>query len=117
MGEEEKQAIFADVIKRHRDAYNTLGCLRSKAKRMAEDMRIVADILSEESDYLFVGTKDAFIEVDIEDDSFEVKRRRIKWPPSADLESVFSQIAKTTADVKSLEDQMRDQGYGDYIPQ
>ena len=46
MTEDEQRQITTEVLQEHKDAQTRLGCLRSKARRMARGFRGIADALN-----------------------------------------------------------------------
>ena len=97
MTEDEQRQITTEVFLEHKEARARLGCLRSKARRMAISFREIADVLN--------GSPRS-----------DVKDLIARLPSKADVESILGEIEATEREIAVLEGEMDAQGLAEYIP-
>ena len=97
MTEDEQRQITTEVLQEHKEARTRLGCLRSKARRMARSFSEIADAL--------VGRPQSNIDELI-----------AGLPSKADIESILGEIEATEREIAVLENEMNAQGFAAYIP-
>ena len=97
MTEDEQRQITTEVLQEHKEVRARLGCLHSKARRMAISFRKIADALD--------GRPRSDVKVLI-----------ARLPSKADLESIPGEIEATEREIAVLESEMDAQGFGEYIP-
>ena len=97
MTEDEQRQITTEVLREHKEARARLGCLRSKARRMAISFREIAVALD--------GNPQS-----------DVKDLIARLPAKADLESILGEIEATEREIAVLESEMDAQGFAEYIP-
>ena len=97
MTEDEQRQITTEVLQEHKEARARLGCLCSKARRMAK----------------------SFGEISVALDGIppsDVKGLIARLPAKADLESILGEIEATEREIAVLESEMDAQGFAEYIP-
>ena len=97
MTEDEQRQITTEVLQEHKEARARLGCLRSKARRVA------------------IFLKDIAVALDGRPRS-DVKDLIARLPSKADLESILGEIEVTEREIAVLESEMDAQGFAEYIP-
>ena len=97
MTDDEQRQITTKVFQEHKEARARLGCLRSKARRMAISFREIADALD--------GRPRS-----------DVKDLIARLPSKADVESILGEIEATEREIVVLEGEMDAQGLAEYIP-
>ena len=97
MTDDEQRQITTEVLQEHKAARARLGCLRSKARRMAISFRGIADALD--------GRPQS-----------DVKDLIARLPSKADVESILGEIEATGLEIVALEIEMKAQGFAEYIP-
>ena len=97
MTDDEARQITTEVLQEHKEARARLGCLRSKARRMAIPFGEIADMLD--------GRPRS-----------DVKDLIARVPPLADAESILGEIEATEREIAVLENEINAQGFGEYIP-
>ena len=112
MGEEEKQQICAQAFQKHLEARKTLACLRSKAREMVESMNLVMRAFVKEGGTGRVVDNELLVYVNARGHSLPVA-----WPSKEELCRLFSEQETVQKEIRALETELRDMGYGDYIKQ
>ena len=97
MTDDEQRQITTEVLQEHKEARTGLGCLRSKARRMAISFREIADALD--------GSPRS-----------DVKGLIPRLPSKTDVESILGEIEATEREIAVLESEMNAQGFAEYIP-
>ena len=97
MTDDEQRQITTEVFQEHKDAQARLGCLRSKARRMARIFGEIADVLNGRPRS---GINDL----------------TARMPSKADLESILGEIEATEREIAVLENEIKAQGFSEYIP-
>ena len=97
MTEDERRQITTEVLREHKEARARLGCLRSKARRMARSFREISVALD--------GKPQS-----------DVKDLIARLSSKADVESILGDINATGLDIVALEIEMKAQGFAEYIP-
>ncbi len=97
MTEDEQRKITTEVLQEHKEARARLGCLRSKARRMAISFKEIADALD--------GRPRS-----------DVKDLIAQLPSNADVESILGEIEATEREIAMLESEINAQGFAEYIP-
>ena len=112
MGEEEKQQICAQVFQQHQEAKKTLACLRVKAREMAESIRLVMRAFAKDGCAGRVVENELLVFVNAVGHS-----TKVIWPSKEDLCQLFSEQETVQNEIRTLESELREMGYGDYIKQ
>ena len=97
MTEDERRQITTEVLQEHKEARARLGCLRSKAQRMAISFREIS------------------VSLDGKPQS-DVKDLIARLSSKADVESILGDIDATGLEIVALEIEMKAQGFAEYIP-
>ena len=97
MTDDEQRQITTKVLQEHKEARARLGCLRSKARRMAISFRGIGDALD--------GRPRS-----------DVKDLIARLPSKDDVESILGEIEATEREIAVLESEMNAQGFAEYIP-
>ena len=97
MTKDEQRQITTEVLQEHKGARARLGCLYSKARRMAISFRDIAEALDGKP-------------------RSDVKDLIARLPSKADAESTLGEIEATEREIAVLESEINDQGFPEYIP-
>ena len=97
MTEDERRELTNSVLQEHKEARARLGCLRSKARRMARLFMEIADALD--------GRPRS-----------NIKELIARFPSKANIESILGEIKATEREIAMLESEMDAQGFAEYIP-
>ena len=98
MTDDEQRQITTEVLQEHKEVRARLGCLRSKARRMARLFRGLADAL------------------DAPSPGGNIEKLIAQLPSKTNIESILGETEATEREIAVLESEMDAQGFAEYIP-